>query len=180
MESPCTKDEAARLVKALASHPCMMNVLPNGLTGNYTVEDCKHLGFKLAIYPCTGFSLSSSFVISEMLKTDRMALVPAAIAMEKSYAALRDQGTDLDHCGDWQIKDFFEVRLLFLRANSATHLADAEGRPGSLVELRSRGRGEDEVRHQPEEIRGYAGARSRVRLLELRLFGQFWALGFGR
>lgn len=167
MESPRTKDEAARLVKALAPHPCMINVLPNGLTGNYTVDDCKRLGFKLAIYPCTGFSLSSSFVISEMLKTDRMSLVPAAIAMEKSYAALRDQGTDLDHCEDWQIRDFFEVRLLCLRAYSATHLADAEGWPESLVELRSRGRGEDEVRHQPEEIRGYAGARSCLRLLEL-------------
>ncbi|OJT05619.1 Carboxyvinyl-carboxyphosphonate phosphorylmutase [Trametes pubescens] len=89
MESPRTKDEAARLVKALAPHPCMINVLPNGLTGNYTIDDCKRLGFKLAIYPCTGF-------------------IPAAIAMEKSYAALRDQGTDLNHCGDWQIKDFFE------------------------------------------------------------------------
>ncbi|KAH9854381.1 carboxyphosphonoenolpyruvate mutase [Lenzites betulinus] len=89
MESPRTKDEAARLVKALAPHPCMINVLPNGLTGNYTIDDCKRLGFKLAIYPCTGF-------------------IPAAIAMEKSYTALRDQGSDLDHCGGWQIKDFFE------------------------------------------------------------------------
>ncbi|KAJ2990473.1 hypothetical protein NUW54_g8458 [Trametes sanguinea] len=67
----------------------MINVLPNGLTGNYTTEDCKRLGFKLAIYPCTGF-------------------IPAAVAMEKSYAALRDKGTDLDHCNGWQIKDFFE------------------------------------------------------------------------
>ena len=29
--------------------------------------------------------------------------------MEKSYRALRDKGTDLDHCENWQIKDFFEV-----------------------------------------------------------------------
>ena len=53
---PDAKEEAERLVKALAPHPVMINVLPNGLTGNYTVEDCKRLGFKLAIYPCTGFS----------------------------------------------------------------------------------------------------------------------------
>lgn len=29
--------------------------------------------------------------------------------MERSYAALRDTGTDLKNCEDWQIKDFFEV-----------------------------------------------------------------------
>ena len=86
-------EECEKLVKALAPHPIMINVLPNGLTGNYTVEDCKRLGFKLAIYPCTGF-------------------IPATIAMERSYAALRDQGTDLGSCEGWQIKDFFEVSTL--------------------------------------------------------------------
>ena len=96
MESPRTKDEASRLVKALAPHPVMINVLPNGLTGNYTTADCTKLGFKLAIYPCTGF-------------------IPATIAMKKSYQALKDKGTDLNNCEGWQIKDFFEVssRLSF-------------------------------------------------------------------
>jgi len=89
MESPRTMEEAERLVKALAPHPVMINVLPNGLTGNYTIQDCKRLGFKIAIYPCTGF-------------------IPATIAMEKSYKALRDTGTDLNNCDGWQIKDFFE------------------------------------------------------------------------
>lgn len=89
MESPRTMEEGKRLVQALAPHPVMINVLPNGLTGNYKIEDCKRLGFKIAIYPCTGF-------------------IPATIAMERSYAALRDTGTDLKNCEDWQIKDFFE------------------------------------------------------------------------
>ncbi len=84
-------DEASRLVSALAPHPVMINVLPNGLTGNYTVADCKRLGFKLAIYPCTGF-------------------IPAARAMEESYGRLKKEGSDLKSCGNWQIKDFFEVR----------------------------------------------------------------------
>ncbi|RPD64569.1 hypothetical protein L227DRAFT_607231 [Lentinus tigrinus ALCF2SS1-6] len=71
----------------------MINVFLNGLTGNYTMDDCKRLGFKLAIYPCTGF-------------------IPAALAMERSYAAaaLRDKGTDLQNCENWQIKDFFEAK----------------------------------------------------------------------
>ncbi|PCH34341.1 Phosphoenolpyruvate/pyruvate domain-containing protein [Wolfiporia cocos MD-104 SS10] len=80
MESPRSMEESERLVKALAPHPVMINVLPNGLTGNHKIEDCKRLGFKLAIYPCTGF-------------------IPATIAMDKSYTALRDKGTDLDACG---------------------------------------------------------------------------------
>jgi len=89
MESPRTKDEARRLVQALAPTPVMINVLPNGLTGNYTTQDCKELGFKLAIYPCTGF-------------------IPAAIAMQKSYRALKEKGSDLDECQGWAIKNFFE------------------------------------------------------------------------
>ena len=88
-------EESEKLVKALAPHPVMINVLPNGLTGNYTTKDCMDMGFKLAIYPCTGF-------------------IPAAIAMKKSYQALKDQGSDLDNCGGWQIKDFFEVHLIHL------------------------------------------------------------------
>ena len=62
MESPRTMEESERLVNALAPHPVMINVLPNGLTGNYKVSDCKRLGFKLAIYPCTGFSVSFSSI----------------------------------------------------------------------------------------------------------------------
>ncbi|KAI0341872.1 carboxyphosphonoenolpyruvate mutase [Trametopsis cervina] len=89
MESPRTRDECERLVKALHPHPVMINVLPNGLTGNYTAKDCTDMGFKLGIFPCTGF-------------------IPAAIAMKKSYQALKDAGSDLDHCQDWQIKTFFE------------------------------------------------------------------------
>lgn len=95
MESPRTRDECERLVKALHPHPVMINVLPNGLTGNYSTKDCADMGFKLSIYPCTGF-------------------VPAAIAMKNAYQALKDQGSDLDHCGGWQIKDFFEVRCCSL------------------------------------------------------------------
>lgn len=91
MESPRTRDECERLVKALHPHPVMINILPNGLTGNHTSKDCTDMGFKLAIFPCTGF-------------------IPATIAMKKSYQALKEKGTDLDNCEGWQIKDFFEVR----------------------------------------------------------------------
>lgn len=93
MESPRTKDECICLVKTLHPHLVMINVLPNGLTGNYTTNDCTEMGFKLAIYPCTGF-------------------IPAAVATEKNYQALKDTGSDLDHCEGRQIEDFFEVRCL--------------------------------------------------------------------
>ncbi|KAI0692940.1 carboxyphosphonoenolpyruvate mutase [Cytidiella melzeri] len=89
MESPRTRDECERLVKALHPHPVMINILPNGLTGNHTTQDCTEMGFKLAIFPCTGF-------------------IPAAVAMKKSYQALKEKGTDLDNCEGWQIKNFFE------------------------------------------------------------------------
>ena len=51
--------------------------------------DCQRLGFKAAIYPCTGF-------------------VPAMLAMQKSYSALKRDGTDLGHCEGNRIQDFFK------------------------------------------------------------------------
>ncbi|KAJ3042869.1 hypothetical protein HDV00_006430 [Rhizophlyctis rosea] len=88
-ESPRTKEECEKLVKALHPHPVLINVLPNGLTPNLTTKECTELGFKAAIYPCTGF-------------------IPAMRAMQKSYTALKEKGTDLDECGGLQIKNFFE------------------------------------------------------------------------
>lgn len=43
----------------------------------------------MVIYPCTGF-------------------IPAMLAMQRSYGALRDDGTDLQHCEGKKIPDFFE------------------------------------------------------------------------
>lgn len=113
MESPRTRDECERLVKALHPHPVMINVLPDGLTGNYTTKDCTDMGFKLAIYPCTGF-------------------IPAAIAMKKSYQALKEKGTDLDNCKGWQIKDFFEVRRLSSSSTPGADVIAARRLEGSL------------------------------------------------
>src|SRR3954464_4746358 len=60
-----------------------------GLTPNLTTTDCQNLGFAAAIYPCTGF-------------------IPAMLAMQRSYTALKDEGTDLHHCKGKRIQDFFE------------------------------------------------------------------------
>jgi len=89
MESPRTEDECATLVKEMGSTPVLINVLPNGLTPNFKTSDCQRLGFAAAIYPCTGF-------------------IPAMIAMQRSYAALKNDGTDLQCCEGNTIKDFFD------------------------------------------------------------------------
>lgn len=88
MESPNTVEECKELVQSLAPHPVLINILPNGLTPALKTNECTDLGFKAVIYPCTGF-------------------IPAMLAMQKSYAALKNDGTDLDCCGGKQIKDFF-------------------------------------------------------------------------
>lgn len=60
-----------------------------GLTPNLNTADCTRLGFKAAIYPCTGF-------------------IPAMLAMQRSYAALQNDGTDLHACEGHTIARFFE------------------------------------------------------------------------
>jgi len=89
MESPRTEEECSALVKALAPKPVLINVLPHGLTPNFNTADCERLGFAAAIYPCTGF-------------------IPAMLAMQDSYRALRETGSDLKFCRDQTIKDFFD------------------------------------------------------------------------
>ncbi len=44
--------------------------------------------------------------------------------MEKSYKALRDKGTDLDNCENWQIKDFFEVSPCHIPTARTTLITD--------------------------------------------------------
>ncbi|RYP06601.1 hypothetical protein DL764_003053 [Monosporascus ibericus] len=89
MESPRTEEECRILVKECAPKPVLINVLPHGLTPNFTTEDCTRLGFAAAIYPCTGF-------------------IPAMLAMQRSYAGLKKKGSDLEYCEGKKIQDFFE------------------------------------------------------------------------
>lgn len=105
MESPRTKDEMRILVKELAPHPVLINVLPDvsfgadrlpscadtiqGLTGNLTTAECNELGFAAAIYPCTGF-------------------IPSMLAMQDSYQGLKNEGSDLKYCKGNTIVQFFE------------------------------------------------------------------------
>ena len=89
MESPRTKEEMRTLVKELAPHPVLINVLPDGLTGNLTTAECQELGFAAAIYPCTGF-------------------IPAMLAMQESYRGLKEDGSDLKYCKGNTIVQFFE------------------------------------------------------------------------
>lgn len=70
--------------------------MPQGLSPNLKTADCQRLGFKAAIYPCTGF-------------------IPAMLAMRQSYTALKNEGTDLQHCEGNTIKDFF-AQLGLVRA----------------------------------------------------------------
>ncbi|KAF8544607.1 Pyruvate/Phosphoenolpyruvate kinase-like domain-containing protein [Trichophaea hybrida] len=80
MESPRSIEECKQLVEACKLKPVLINILPNGLTPQLTTEQCTELGFKAAIYPCTGF-------------------IPAMLAMQESYRALKEKGTDLECCG---------------------------------------------------------------------------------
>ncbi|KAK4235541.1 Pyruvate/Phosphoenolpyruvate kinase-like domain-containing protein [Achaetomium macrosporum] len=77
-------DEGVRRLKAavaaeLALNPVLINVLPDGLTGNLTTAECNELGFAAAIYPCTEF-------------------IPAMLAMQESYTRLKREGSDLRCC----------------------------------------------------------------------------------
>jgi len=88
MESPRTEEECRQLVQACAPKPVLINVLPHGLTPDFTTADCDRLGFAAAIYPCTGF-------------------IPAMLAMQRSYSGLKNEGSDLKYCEGNQIQDFF-------------------------------------------------------------------------
>jgi 2-methylisocitrate lyase-like PEP mutase family enzyme len=60
-----------------------------GLTPDLKTHECTELGFAAAIYPCTGF-------------------IPAMLAMQRSYAGLKSNGSDLEFCEGNRIQNFFE------------------------------------------------------------------------
>jgi 2-methylisocitrate lyase-like PEP mutase family enzyme len=87
IESPRSAEECKELVEACAPKLALINVLPNGLAPQLTTGQCTELGYKAAIYPCTGF-------------------IPAMLAMRESYKALKEVRTDLEYYGGRKIKDF--------------------------------------------------------------------------
>jgi 2-methylisocitrate lyase-like PEP mutase family enzyme len=50
-----SKEEAAEMVRRLADVPCLLNMVPSGVTPEITTEEAKEMGFRLMIFPAIGF-----------------------------------------------------------------------------------------------------------------------------
>ncbi|KAJ4376138.1 hypothetical protein N0V83_001419 [Neocucurbitaria cava] len=57
LEGVNTRDEAERACKELAPTPCLFNNVPGGVSPDFSVKDCKEIGYKLAIFPCLAFEM---------------------------------------------------------------------------------------------------------------------------
>lgn len=50
-EAATSKEEAARACKELAPTPCLLNMVPEGVTPNMSVAEARECGFKVIIFP---------------------------------------------------------------------------------------------------------------------------------
>jgi len=54
-EALVSKDESAELVRSMGKTPCLLNMVSKGVTPELSVEEAKQLGYRIIIYPITGF-----------------------------------------------------------------------------------------------------------------------------
>ncbi|KAH6883145.1 carboxyvinyl-carboxyphosphonate phosphorylmutase [Alternaria rosae] len=51
LEGVTTAEDAQRICSDLAPTPCLFNSVPGGVSPDFSVEECKSMGYKLAIFP---------------------------------------------------------------------------------------------------------------------------------
>ncbi|KAF2028648.1 methylisocitrate lyase-like protein [Setomelanomma holmii] len=57
LEGVDTRESAERACADLAPTPCLFNNVPGGVSPDFGVEECKKIGYKLAIFPCLSFEM---------------------------------------------------------------------------------------------------------------------------
>ncbi|KAF2126785.1 methylisocitrate lyase-like protein [Dothidotthia symphoricarpi CBS 119687] len=57
LEGVNTREEAERACKDLAPTPCLFNNVPGGVSPDFGVEECKDIGYRIAIFPCLAFEV---------------------------------------------------------------------------------------------------------------------------
>lgn len=59
LEGVISKEMARQIVKDMAPTPCLLNMVPGGVTPDMNVSEVREMGFKIMIYPC--FALEPVF-----------------------------------------------------------------------------------------------------------------------
>ena len=54
-EAMNTKEEAAMMIRRMGDTPCLLNMVPSGVTPEITVGEAREMGFRLMIFPATAF-----------------------------------------------------------------------------------------------------------------------------
>ena len=57
LEGVTSREYASRACKDLAPTPCLFNNVPGGVSPDFGVQECKDIGYKLAIFPCLSFEM---------------------------------------------------------------------------------------------------------------------------
>lgn len=57
LEGVTSPDDARRICEDLAPTPCLFNNVPGGVSPNFGVQECREVGYKLAIFPCLALEI---------------------------------------------------------------------------------------------------------------------------
>ncbi|KAF2643799.1 carboxyvinyl-carboxyphosphonate phosphorylmutase [Massarina eburnea CBS 473.64] len=57
LEGINTREQAEQLIKELDGTPCLFNNVPGGVSPDFSVQEAKEIGYKIAIYPCLGIEV---------------------------------------------------------------------------------------------------------------------------
>ncbi|KAH8722753.1 methylisocitrate lyase-like protein [Phaeosphaeriaceae sp. PMI808] len=57
LEGVSSREDAQRVCQELSPTPCLFNNVPGGVSPDFSVKDCKEIGYRLAIFPCLAFEV---------------------------------------------------------------------------------------------------------------------------
>ncbi|KAF2014953.1 carboxyvinyl-carboxyphosphonate phosphorylmutase [Aaosphaeria arxii CBS 175.79] len=78
LEGVTTREDAESFVKDLAPTPCLFNNVPGGVSPDFTAQEAREIGYKIAIYPALGIEVVYPAVrkaVQDLLKSGRVESV---------------------------------------------------------------------------------------------------------
>lgn len=57
LEGVTSREDATRACKDLSPTPCLFNNVPGGVSPDFSVQECKEIGYKVAIFPCLALEM---------------------------------------------------------------------------------------------------------------------------
>ncbi|KAF1946023.1 methylisocitrate lyase-like protein [Clathrospora elynae] len=86
LEGVTSRSDAQRLCADLAPTPCLFNNVPGGFSPDFSVQQCREIGYKIAIFPCLAFEVVYPAVRAAVRQMKELGTVKSVEEDGKRYS----------------------------------------------------------------------------------------------